>query len=99
MRNDLISNWQDNCGTSARMRVFDACCRSDNVRSWKERVQLGGLFMSPVRFLDGNWSFLYAGLMALSLSSPGLPGCVHPPTFQDVTCRRLVGCSLLWSHR
>ena len=32
--------------------------------------------------------------MALSLSSPGLPGCVHPPTFQDVTCRRLVGCSL-----
>ena len=49
------------------MRVFDACCRSDNVRSRKKRVQLGGLFMSPVRFLDGNWPFLYAGFDGLEL--------------------------------
>ena len=84
MRDDLISNWQDYCSTSAWMRVFDACCCSNNVRSWNKGVQLGGLFMSPVRFLDGNWPFLNAGFDGFELiiawsarlrPSTNIPGC------------------------
>ena len=37
--------------------------------------------------------------MALSFSSPALPGCVHHPTFHVATVLRLVGCCCLWSCR
>ena len=37
--------------------------------------------------------------MALSFSSPALPGCVHPPTFHVAMLLRLVGCCCLLSCR